>query len=108
MAKCKNFFPQSWSGEGILVKAPELLKLVINSVHIDIFDSLLRDFPNLVHLDLSDCIRKKSDCVRKTTGQVVRDLKCLYHCPNLTTLILYNVSGLQGAIHTICKQVALR
>ncbi len=90
----------------ILITAPKLRKLVLNSVHVDVgphdfFASIFRGFPNLAHLDLSDCNSN-------TAGGVGGDLTCLAHCPNLTTLILYNVAGLQDAIPHICKLVALR
>ena len=99
VSECIDFFPHPTNSE-ILITAPKLRKLVLHSVHVDnssheFFSSLFRGFPNLAYLDLSDCNH-------------VGDLSCVSHCPNLTTLILYNVSGLQDAIGHICKLTGLR
>lgn len=97
LSDCSDFFSQP--APELLITAPKLRKFVLQSVHIDcgheFFPSLLRGFPNLAYLDLSDC---------SSAG----DLSCLSHCPNLSTLILYNISGLQDAIQHICKLTGLR
>lgn len=98
VSECIDFFSQP--ATELLITAPKLRKFVLQSVHVDcghelFFSSLLRGFPNLAYLDLSDCNN-------------VGDLSCLLHCPNLSTLILYNVSGLQDAIEHICKLTGLR
>ncbi|XP_032788885.2 protein zer-1 homolog [Daphnia magna] len=97
VSECIDFFSQPVTE--LQITAPKLRKFVLQSVHIDsgheFFSSLLRGFPNLAYLDLSEC-------------NYVGDLSCLLHCPNLSTLILYNVSGLQDAIEHICKLVSLR
>ena len=104
VSECIDFFPQPVSpGDMVLITAPKLRKLVLHSIHVDcghhqFFASLFRGFPNLAHLDLSDC----------NSSVAGGDLSCLAHCPNLTTLILYNVAGLQEAVEHICKLSSLR
>lgn len=98
MAECIDFFHSPIPGE-VLVAAPRLRKLVLQSLRVDssreFFSCLFRGFPNLAYLDLSDCCS-------------VGDFSCLSQCLNLSTLILYNVAGLQEAVGHICKLNNLR
>lgn len=97
VSECVDFFSQPVTE--LQITAPKLRKFVLQSFHVvhghEFFSPLLRGFPNLAYLDLSDCSE-------------VGDLSSLFHCSNLSTLILYNVSGLQDAIEHICKLVGLR
>lgn len=98
VAECIDFFHTPTPGE-VLIAAPKLRKLVLHSLRVDgsreFFSCLFRGFPNLAYLDLSDC-------------SSIGDFSCLSQCPNLATLILYNVPGLQEAIGHICKLTNLR
>lgn len=98
VTECIDFFNSPAPGE-VLIDAPRLRKLVLHSLRVDssreFLSCLFRGFPNLAFLDLSD-------------SNSVGDFSCLSQCPNLTTLILYNVPGLQEAIGNICKLTNLR
>ena len=98
VSECIDFFPTQLPSE-LLISAPKLRKLVLHSVHVEcgqqLFSSLFRGFPNLTYLDLSDCNN-------------VGEMSYLVNCPSLTVLILYNIVGLQDAIHHICKLSNLR
>lgn len=84
---------------GYIILAQKLKKLTIKNVHIPgdptFFHLLLKPLINLTSLDLSDCGDMGNLCF-------------LTQLPNLTSLILYNVDGLQEAIPYICQLTKLR
>lgn len=84
---------------GYIILAPKLKNLTIKNVHIPgdptFFHLFLKPLLNLTRLDLSDC---------GDTG----NLCFLTQLTNLTSLILYNVDGLQEAVPYICQLTKLR
>lgn len=88
-----------YSERGYIILAPKLKRLTIKNVHIPgdptFFSLLLKPLVNLTQLDLSDC----GDC---------GNLCFLNQLPNLTSLILYNVDGLQEAVPYFCQLIKLK
>lgn len=93
----------SWKSEcferGYIILAPKLKRLTIKNVHTPgdptFFHLLLKTLTNLTHLDLSDCGELGNLCF-------------LPQLVNLTSLILYNVEGLQEAVPSICQLTKLK
>lgn len=84
---------------GYIILAQNLKKLTVKNVHIPgdptFFHLLILPLFNLTSLDLSDCGDMGNLCF-------------LTQLPNLTSLTLYNVDGLQEAIPYVCQLTKLK
>jgi len=82
-----------------ILKAPRLKHLALKDLNIvqgrNYFNILCKALPNLSHLDLSGCGLVQSHGLQK--------LQFLLNCPNLVSLILYNVREVKYSLHTLCK-----
>lgn len=91
-------FTEEHYDRGFIFLAPSLRRLTLknlNSLQPDFYALLLRHLTTLIHLDLSSC----SD---------LDNFEYAEHLVNLTSLVLYNVSGIEKMIPTICRLTTLR
>ena len=97
ISECINFLPEEIPPSKQIIKAPKLRKFVLHWVELDhsIEASIFTSFPKLTYLDLSDC---------RISGNFLGPK----FCPNLTTLILYNVPYMQKITDSICQLTQLR
>ncbi|CAG9832003.1 unnamed protein product [Diabrotica balteata] len=89
---------QEFYEKGYIFMAPNLKRLTLKGLHLlnpDFYKILLQPLSSLTHLDLSNC----SDLYNFLYTQ---------HLVNLTSLILYNVEGIESKIPAICKLKNLR
>lgn len=84
---------------GYILRTPNLRRLAVRHFIVNgektYFPLLLRPLHNLTYLDLSGCFD-------------LGDLSYLSELKSLSSLILYDVQWLQGAIGSLCKLVNLR
>ena len=82
-----------------ILKAPRLKHLTLRDLNIvqgrNYFNILCKALPNLSHLDLSGCGLLQNHGLQK--------LQFLLNCPNLVSLILYNVKEVRYSLKTLCK-----
>lgn len=88
-----SYIKKDYLEKGYIILAPKLKRLTVKNVHTPgdptFFHLLLKPFEhNLTHLDLSDCSE-------------LGNLGFLHFLPRLTSLVLYNVDGIQDAISNI-------
>ena len=79
-----------------ILRAPRLKHLTLRDLHVmqgrNYFNILCKALPNLTHLDLSGCV--------SNTG--LQRLQFLLNCPNLVSLVLYNVREVKHSLNTLC------
>ncbi|KAG5869508.1 hypothetical protein JTB14_008059 [Gonioctena quinquepunctata] len=83
---------------GYIFLAPNLKKLSLRGLHMlqpSFYLMLLNSLSNLTHLDLSNC----SD---------LHNFSYATHLVNITSLVLYNVDGIDTMVPAICKLTNLR
>nr|CAD7454216.1 unnamed protein product [Timema tahoe] len=84
---------------GYILRTPNIRRLAIRNLFVEgknlYFPVLVRPLHKLTHLDLSGCFN-------------LGDLSYLCELPNLTSLVLHNVVGLQNALASLCNQKNLR
>lgn len=81
-----------------VILAPNLRRLTIknlDNLQPYFFMTLLKSFDRLTYLDLSNCNN-------------LSDLEYIVHLNNLTSLILYDVTGIERMVPSICKLKNLR
>lgn len=91
-------FTEEHYDRGFIFLAPCLKKLTLkrlNALQPDFYVLLLRHMTSLTHLDLSGC----SD---------LDNFEYTEHLNSLTSLVLYNVTGLENLVPAICKLKSLR
>lgn len=94
----KSPIGQELYDKGYIFYAPNLRKLTLKGLHLlqsDFYMILLYPLSNLTHLDLSNC-------------NDLHDFSYTQHLINLTSLILYNVHGIELMIPAICKLTNLK
>lgn len=96
--KTPRLYPYETNFDDQVIVAPSLRRLTIKNLHSRLpgfYRMLLQPFEKLTHLDLSNC-------------DDLSNLEYTDYLTNLTTLILYDVSGVESMIPSICKLKNLR
>lgn len=87
-----------YSNRDHIIMAPQMRKLCLrnfDSIQPEVYELFLRPLKNLIYLDLSNCNNLANLCFVK-------------HLYNLTSLILYNIDGIDRMIPAICTLKNLR